>query len=326
VILTILRLITGVLLLGALFYFGLLDLGVLRTALDYPGVLAFATLISIASIPIAACRWHLLLRSQQLYLRLVDTIRIAAISTFLGTFLPGAVGGDIVRVVYIHRASFGRRTGAYMSILVDRLIAFASLMIYGIVVTLLRPISSYHWIEYALLLLASGVLVGITTVLILGDRVLRIVNLLFYGRWHKVAEIVEHVARALQQYRRHWPVLLYSLGISLVVSGCQVGAIVVIGVFMHFGGLSAGDYAIAATYGLMVNTVPVTPGGLGVGESAFASLCVALETTSAGTPYGTIFLIFRCVVMLSMLPGWLAYLIYPDRAKLLETVDTGDQR
>lgn len=322
--LTILRLATGVLLLGALFYFGLLDLAVLHTALHHPATLALATLISLAAIPVAAFRWHLLLRSQDLCLRFVDTVRIAAISTFFGTFLPGAVGGDIVRVVYIHRASFGRRTGAYMSILVDRLIGFAALMIYGIVVTLLRPIGSYSWIEYTLMLFAGAFLAGITTVIVLGDRVLRIVNLLFQGRWHKFAEIVEHVARALQQYRRQWPVLLYSLGISLIVSGLQIGAIVVIGVFMHFGSLGAADYAIAAAYGLMINNVPVTPGGLGVGESAFASLCVALEATATNTPYGTIFLIFRCVLMISVLPGWLAYLIYPDRAKLLETVDTAD--
>ncbi|MBS0546246.1 MAG: flippase-like domain-containing protein [Proteobacteria bacterium] len=318
---TILRLAAGLLLLGGLFYFGLIDLGVLRTALHYPATLAFATFVSLLAIPTAAFRWQLLLRSQALNLRLVDTVRIAAISTFFGTFLPGAVGGDIIRIVYIHRASFGRRTGAYMSILVDRLIGFAALMIYGIVVTLCRPSGGYHSLEYALLLFASGFVTSIAIVLVLGDRALRIINALFTGRWHKIAEMIERVALALRQYRLAWPALAYSLGVSILVSGMQIGAIVIIAVFMNFGGLSTADYTIAAAYGLMVNNVPLTPGGLGVGESAFASLCVALGGV-ASVPYGTIFLLFRCVLMISVLPGLLVYLIYPDRARLLEKVDT----
>jgi uncharacterized membrane protein YbhN (UPF0104 family) len=156
---------------------------------------------------------------------------------------------------------------------------------------------------------------------VFGDRVLGIVNSLFTGRWHKIAEIVEHSALALRQYRLAWPVLLYSLGVSILGSGMQIGAIVIIAVLMNFGGLSAGDYTLAAAYGLMVNNVPLTPGGLGVGEGAFASLCVALGG-AGNTPYGTIFLIFRCVLMISVLPGLLIYLIYPDRAHLLERVDT----
>lgn len=320
---TILRLATGLLLLSALFCFGLIDLAVLRTALHYPGTLALATFVSLLAIPTAAFRWQLLLRSQDLHFRFADTARIAAISTFFGTFLPGAVGGDIIRVVYIHRATFGRRTGAYMSILVDRLIGFAALMIYGIVVTLCRPFGSYHSLEYALVLFAAVFIGAAAIVLVLGDSALGIINSFVRGRWHAIAELVERVALALRQYRLAWPVLLYSLGVSILVSGMQIGAIVIIAVFMDIGELSAGDYTIAAAYGLMVNNIPLTPGGLGVGESAFASLCVALGG-AATVPYGTTFLLFRCVLMISVLPGLLVYLIYPDRARLLERVDTVD--
>ncbi len=319
---TILRLAIGLLLLGALFYSGLIDLVVLRTALHYPVTLALATFVSFLAIPTAAFRWQLLLRSQALHLRFVDTVRIAAISTFFGTFLPGAVGGDIIRVVYVHRASFGRRAGAYMSILVDRMIGLAALMIWAIVVTLSRPSGSFTLLEYTLVLLSSGLLVSIAIVLVFGDRVLGICNSIFRGRWHKIAEIVEHTSQALRQYRLDWPVLLYSLGVAILVSGMQIGAIVIIAVLMNFGGLSAGDYTIAAAYGLLVNNVPLTPGGLGVGEGAFASLCVALGGAAGNTPYGTIFLIFRCVLMISVLPGLLVYLVYPDRAHLLDRVDT----
>ena len=70
--------------LAALFYFRLIDLNELRKALAHPGLLAFAWVLCLATIPVAALRWHILLRSQGLALQLLQTTRIVA----MGAFLP----------------------------------------------------------------------------------------------------------------------------------------------------------------------------------------------------------------------------------------------
>jgi uncharacterized membrane protein YbhN (UPF0104 family) len=91
----------------------------------------------------------------------------------------------------------------------------------------------------------------------------------------------------------------------------------VIAAASEVGGLSATEYGIAGIYAMMANSLPFTPGGLGVGEGAFASVCVALEPTVTGIPYGTIFLVLRCVFVLATLPGLFVYLFYPHRETLL---------
>jgi uncharacterized protein (TIRG00374 family) len=314
----------GLLLLSALFYFKWIDLDILRNALKYPATLAFAVLVCACATPAAALRWHILMQSQGLHLRLLETTRISFIAAFFGTFLPGGVGGDLVRVVYIHQATEGRRTSALLSIFVDRLVGLAALMLCGVLVSLLRPLSEQGWLEKATTAIALALLAATAVILFAGDRVLSLLGALMAGRWPKLAAVVKGTAIALQDYRRAWRALLLSSAASLLVAGMLVGAIVAIAVFMQFGGLDAGRYAIAAAYGIVINSLPTTPGGLGVGESAFASFCVALQSAPSATSYATIFLLFRCAVMLSALPGLLVYLINPQRAKLLEAVSADD--
>ena len=99
--------------------------------------------------------------------------------------------------------------------------------------------------------------------------------------------------------------------LSIVIVGGAVGPIILIAEAMPFAGPSAADYGIAGLYALIANSLPVTPGGLGIGEGAFASACIMLAPQAAQAAYGTIFLAFRCVFMLSSLPGLVAYLADP---------------
>jgi uncharacterized protein (TIRG00374 family) len=311
------RYAAGLLLLAALFYFRLIDVDELRKALAHPGLLILAGGLAVATIPIAAWRWHILLRSQGLDLHLWHTIRIVAMGAFFATFLPGSAGGDLVRGVYIYQASHGRRTSALLSIFIDRLIGLGAFVIFGVVATLTRPWQSYGIFEYSIFIFAVLFVIGILTLFVFGHRIARLVNRLFTKRSHRLALIIEDAGDALHQYSRAWRRVVACLCISLVIVFIIAICVVTIAAAMQFGGLSATEYGIAGVYAMIANSLPFTPGGLGIGEGAFASACVALEPTVTGIPYGTIFLVLRCVIVLSTLPGLVAYLLYPQRASLL---------
>lgn len=133
------RILAGLALLAALFYFRLIDFDALRKALAHPWLLVFAALAGLSTIPFAGLRWHILLRSQGLVLHLWDTIRIVAMGAFFATFLPGSAGGDLVRGYYIYQASHGRRTSALLSIFIDRLIGVFAFVLFGVAATLTCP-------------------------------------------------------------------------------------------------------------------------------------------------------------------------------------------
>jgi uncharacterized protein (TIRG00374 family) len=318
---TIARIAAGVVLLAALFYFRLIDIDELRKALAHPGLLVLATAACMATIPIAGLRWHILLRSQGLVLHLWHTIRIVAMGAFFATFLPGSAGGDIVRGFYIYQASHGRRTSALLSIFVDRLIGVVAFATFGVAATLTRPWAKYGTFEYGIFLLTALFLVAIVVLFLFGHRIAQIVNLAFAGRSHGMAKIIDDAGEALHQYSRQWRSVILAFLLSLVIVFLVAASVVIIAAAAQFGGLTMVEYGIAGVYAMIANSLPFTPGGLGIGEGAFASACVALEPSTSGIPYGTLFLVLRCLVVISTLPGLIVYLVYPQRAQLLAPVN-----
>jgi len=313
------RYAAGLALLAALFYFRLIDLDELRKALAHPGLLIFAWLLCVLTIPIAALRWHILLRSQGLPLHFWNTTRIVAMGAFFATFLPGSAGGDLVRGVYIYQASHGRRTSALLSIFIDRLVGLTAFVIFGVAATLTRPWQRYGVFEYSIFAFALLFAIGIGVLFVFGHRIAQLINRVFAGRSHRLAAIVDDAGAALHQYAREWRSVLVCLAISLLIVLIIAVTVVAIAQASEFGGLTPVEYGIAGIYAMIANSLPFTPGGLGIGEGAFASACVALEPAVTGIPYGTIFLVLRCVIVLSTLPGLVVYLLYPQRATLLAT-------
>jgi uncharacterized protein (TIRG00374 family) len=315
------RFAAGLLLLAALFYFHLIDVSALGKALAHPGLLALAALVCVATIPVAGLRWHILLRSQGLSLHLKDTIRIVAMGAFFATFLPGSAGGDLVRGFYIFQASHGRRTGALLSIFIDRLIGLAAFVLFGVFATLTRPWSSYGAFEYGIFVFAALFIAGLLILFQFGHPISRLMNRLFEGRSQRLAGIIDDAGEAMHQYSRDWRSVLLCLAMSFVLVFAIAISVVIIAEAAQFGGLSSLEYGIAGVYAMIANSLPFTPGGLGIGEGAFASACVALEPSTSGIPYGTIFLVLRCVIVISTLPGLIVYLVYPQRAQLLAPVN-----
>lgn len=319
------RLAIGVGLLAALFYFRLIDIDRLRLALAHPAFLTLAILACVMMIPIAGLRWHLLLRSQGLTLPIWHTIRIVALSLFFANFLPGSAGGDIVRGIYIYQASHGRRTGALLSIFIDRLIGLAAFILFGVVATLLRPHQGFNVFECGIFVFAALFLVGIAVLFLFGHPIAQRINPFFVGRSHRLVRIIDDGGAALREYSRQWRTVLLAFTISLALVLLTAAAIVIVTVAMQLGGLSMLEYGIAGIYATIANSLPLTPGGLGIGEGAFASACAVLEPTTNGIPYGTIFLLFRCTIVISTLPGLAVYLMYPQRANLLAPVNTSTE-
>lgn len=304
------RIGAGFALLALLYYWQIIDLGALRVLVARPEVLVLALACSLVNIPLEALRWHVLLRAQGLDVRLLRTTRILATSVFFANFLPGAAGGDLIRGVYIYKASEGRRASALLSILIDRLIGLVVFVLLGLGAMLTRPgTSSASPYELAVVVLSLSFIAALVVLFFYGHRVAQALQNLLSGRSARLAQVAEDTGAALRQYARDPRSMILALLLSVVIVAFAVVPIIVIAEAMPFTGPSALDYAIAGLYALIANSLPVTPGGLGIGEGAFASACLVLAPQAARAAYGTIFLAFRCVFILSTLPGLAAYMI-----------------
>jgi len=113
---------------------------------------------------------------------------------------------------------------------------------------------------------------------------------------------LEDVVETLHGYRRHRSALVYATLVSLLIHTCSSVVMLLAAEAIdpaHF----SWSIALLAPLGFLANALPVTPGGLGVGEAAFASLFHL-----AGLPGGPpLMLAWRGVTLLGSLAGLIFY-------------------
>jgi uncharacterized membrane protein YbhN (UPF0104 family) len=113
----------------------------LKYALDKPvhfEFLLLALLIGSVSTLNTFVRWFVLVRALDLPFTVVNALRLGMIGYYLNTFLPGSVGGDIIKATFIAREQ-SRRTAAVASVLIDRAVGLVGL------VWLVALIGGFFW-------------------------------------------------------------------------------------------------------------------------------------------------------------------------------------
>jgi glycosyltransferase 2 family protein len=134
-------------------------------------------------------------------------------------------------------------------------------------------------------------------------------------RW-PTAAILLMEARGMIVMLRTTPLsLLAAFALALVTQILAVLAVLVLAQAIKIGVLSAADYIFAVPLTLIVNALPLTPSGIGVGEATFDQICRWLEPTPSGAAYSSIFFAFRVVSTLTCIPGLIALAIYRNAAR-----------
>jgi uncharacterized protein (TIRG00374 family) len=240
-------------------------------------LLLLAALLYGISLAIGTWRWHLLLKVQGINLRARDLLRLQMIGFFFNLAIPGAVGGDLVKMGFVARQTAGKRTEAVFSIMVDRiagmlgLFVVASAMVLLALPFLLSLGPEYRPIQLGAFTVGLGSLAGIIGILAVE----------FHGKllahpWLKrlvewtagklpeaVNETVVRVMTALDQYRKKRALFAATVLISVVIHCFLALDLYLVGRALHDRALSLADYTLTTQVANCVAAVPVTPAGVG---------------------------------------------------------------
>jgi len=218
-------------------------------------------------------RFCLLLRPMGFDLSLWDSNRLSLIGLFFSTFLPGAASGDVVRIYYATAEHQGRKTELATIVLFDRIVGLVTMLIWPLMVAPCFMDLAAVPIVHALLFAALGSAVGITVILFAGSSQ-RL-------REHPAAQwcfvhlpgglILERVLRTLTVYRQHPATLLGATGLSLLTHTLAAGVMLLIAAALDPAGFSW-RMSMLIPLGFLANQIPLTPGGLGVGEATLGGL------------------------------------------------------
>ena len=215
-------------------------------------------------------RWWWLLRANELGVRLLEAQRFGWIGLFCSNAMPGSVGGDLIKAVYIVERCSGDRFRAVVSILVDRIIGLLSLLL-ACSIGCLFIVTRFPEFAWTVWICALGVFVGCNLLLSPGLRSLLRFEMLISRLPKRLGKFVTQLDDAVLQYRGNlkgiglWLLaspLIYSLFIGSVILMAQA-----IGV-----GLPWTDYLSIVPAAMVVQAVPIMPAGWGIGELAYGTL------------------------------------------------------
>lgn len=252
-----------------------------------------------------AWRWLVLLRpiKAETLAPFGTILRIFFVSTFLGTFLPGSIGGDAVRAYRLsrHQVPAG---DAVASVFVDRMLGVLSLLL----MTPLGLLFAYDLAANTEIMLALMVTTGgciATAFIIFSDRAeLLAARLLQTLPWHRVRRAGEAVVGSMRRYGPHHRSLVLVLMASVAVQVLRVVQAYYLGVALRID-QPIGVYFMFVPLILLVMLLPLTISGVGTSQAAFLWLFGRAGTADAAA--FALSILFVALGVVGNLPGAFLY-------------------
>jgi uncharacterized protein (TIRG00374 family) len=293
------------------------------------GYLALALVAGQVGILITFLRWYVLVRAAGLPFRLRDALRLGSLGFFLSTFLPGSVGGDVIKAAFLARQQ-SRRTAAVATVIMDRAIALWAL------VWFVALSGSAFWLG-GLLRGPGAAACGVVTVAAwavvvvawLGWAPLGLMGEPAAERFaRRLARLPRVGATAVEFWRALWAYRRRPRSVYTVLALAWAANVAFVLLF-YFSVLalwdpssgqtipSLGEHFLIVPVGLVIQTVPLFPGGAGVGEFGFGKL---YEWLGCSVACGVLGSLMQRVV--SWVLAGLAYLLYARLRTPTESVAT----
>jgi len=229
------------------------------------GAVSFLFLVLIINT-----RWWWLLRANKLGVRLLEAQRFGWIGLFCSNAMPGSVGGDLIKAVYIVERCSGNHFRAVVSILVDRIIGLLSLLL-ACSIGCLFIVTRFPEFAWTVWICALGVFVGCILLLSPGLRSLLRFEMLISRLPKRLGKFVAQLDDAVLQYRDNLKGISLWLLASPLIYSLFIGSVILMAQAIGVG-LPWIDYLSIVPAAMVVQAIPLMPGGWGIGELAYGTL------------------------------------------------------
>lgn len=261
---------------------------------------------------LSAARLVLLLKSIKVPFQFLPAFKLVIIGNFFNSFIPGTVGGDIVKGLFLIKKEETNKGKSVGIIIMDRVLGLVALICMGVASLIYLmyqndSILSAHLNEIHLVLSVIGViflLFGMCFILAKSHRFRKSVKNIaasIFGEGILYHSIVGF-GNLTKDWRTLWKALIASFFIQLL---SLVGLLIICNMVSVV--LPDAITLIAAfSIIILMGVIPITPGNIGWTEFV-ASFVLSAISSNAGAE---IFFYWRIVTVLCSLPGGLLYFNY----------------
>ena len=286
----------------------------LRTAQLRP--ILIAILLMFATVFMAGWRWRRLLEAYGVQIPLHALIFTSHIGQLFTLFLPGPIGDDLVRMLYISKLAKGRVGHALTSVLMDRISGLLAILILAVVCIpnhwsiLLAGTTQTRWLAMGMVSVAGGVcFAGMTLSFFNTSQIQKGLLYIFsFLPKTKHTRSVVTLAAAVSDNRKT---------LSIVMMAAVVTQLLVCGAFYYAGNAVGISLPFTVWLGfvpiiLAANAVPITIAGIGVRDYLvvlFLGVLGGIDQTQALAAS----LILFSVSLVFCLSGGITYLLYKPK-------------
>jgi uncharacterized protein (TIRG00374 family) len=251
-------------------------------------------------------RWLTILSGADIQTSFGKLCRIVFIGFFYNTIFPGSTGYDGAMICYAASEHEGARTLACCSVILDRFFGIITLL--AIALCSLSYLSAMGEAPLALkrviLALVIFFFVGIALIAALS-------KILNQGRLSSLSIRGFYVKDLLRLWPER-PKLVMIIVISLLSNALVFANMINCAYILEFDKVSLPVWLAIIPPALLVNQIPLTPGGLGFGEFSLFALLSFFHVNQNPNPGALIFFLFRFTFYLLALPG--AILMLSERS------------
>jgi len=262
-----------------LVFSGALDFSVLRNI--HFGYFALAYLYFPLVIAVGVIRWRWLLNAQDIHISMWAAFKLTLIGYFFNMFMPGATGGDVIKAYYIAKLNPEKKAEAATTVFVDRALGMYGLLIIGFVALMLQ--AKFFFSNNALRTIAIfflAIICGsfIFIILFFSKKLRKLVRLEAILNRFSAGGIIRRIDDAVMLYRSRKKLVMVVVLVSIVA---HLGALTSTllwakSIGVRFSGekphITAGQFCVVGSLALFLNAMPVSPGGMGSGEAAYAGM------------------------------------------------------
>ena len=301
----------GIVVLGLLIYKGGLDPKlVLKAFQDFPGFILLAFLVYVWLGVVAGIRWYIYLRAGGVNITFKKAFSLHMIGLLFVTVIPGGTGGDLIKGYYIYRDTPSQKNIALTSIVIDRVVGLYALLCWGIFGILLNMELAFNHESLQYTTYFYLVVFGIATLGVLTfftPLAPWIMNLSLFKRLPG-NKIINGLFDAVKIYRGYPKALFYGYLMTIIVHTSILFVFFFCALSLSVD-LSIAKHGFIVPLLTLINGLPISPGGIGVGEGA-ASILYGLLDVKNGAE---ILALYHIIVILIALCGAPFYFTYKKK-------------
>lgn len=308
-----------------------------RSIVGHWGLLLGALAMTFLCLFLCTVRWNLIMRSYGIELPFRDVFDLYFVGHFFNAFMFGAVGGDLIKAIYVAKAVPDRRTESVATIFIDRLVGLLSLVLLAGVVMCIRYRFFLRYPETRkVMAFMIAVLLGTVAGLFIVFRKNLLDRIGFFRRLEErtaVGRIVGRVYTAFHHCLRHRGLMTRTMLLSLANHASLVIVAWMLGtglgvrtVHTPTAGHTVASARVAVAARELANymtvfpiingiaAIPATPGGLGTRDVAAKFLLGVPEFGVPAARAVPLSLLLYATMFAWSLFGGVIYMLYVAKA------------